>query len=262
MDGPIRQVTLRVEHDCPLARLSGEVPQAEFQCWSGHTLEVVEVRCTPEAWTRVAAAARRLLAPLRLIPLHGGGVIVWEPHVEAERSLSRTLEAHRFIWMQPVRVKGGWEHYDAVAFGPAGRGPAPEQAALDELSRRWPTQVARRRTVEPEAVVASLFLSLAPALDAPTDKQAEALTEAARAGYYASPRGATTAEVARRLGLGRSAFEERLRGAENRVLNAIVPVLEAHRSPPSGRAGRKGQTAKRSPSVQRAWTSASARKKS
>ncbi|MEK6985335.1 MAG: helix-turn-helix domain-containing protein [Candidatus Thermoplasmatota archaeon] len=256
MDGPLRQVTVRIEHDCPLARLSRAVPQAELQCWSGHTLEVVEVRVPDTAWAGFEAAAIRLLKPLRLLRLRGGGVIVWEPHVEAERSLSRTLEAHRFIWMQPVRVKAGWESYDAVAFGPAGRGPHPEQAALDELARRWPTQVTRRRTVEPQTVLASLFLSMAHTLDAPTDKQAEALQAAASAGYYNAPRQATTADVAATMGIGRSAFEERLRGAENRILGGLAPLLEAHRKTEG-----MGQTAKRRRRVAPAWSSASARKR-
>jgi predicted DNA binding protein len=67
-------------------------------------------------------------------------------------------------------------------------------------------------------------------LDAPTDKQAEALVAAGKAGYYRSPREATTAEVAAGMELGRSAFEERLRGAENRVLSALLPLLEHRRT--------------------------------
>ncbi len=125
-----------------------------------------------------------------------------------------------------MRVAGGWESYDAIAFGP---GKEPEQAALVALARKWPTQVLRRRSVGPSDLLASLFQSLRPVLEAPTDKQAEALAAAARAGYYRSPRGATTAEVAADMGLGRSAFEERLRGAENRVLSAVAAAIEAHR---------------------------------
>src|SRR5437868_5673780 len=103
MDG-LRQVTVRVEHDCPLARFSRALPEAELQSWSGHLLEVVEVRCPPESWTRVEALAEELLSPIRIVGVAGGGIIVWEPHVEAERSLSHTLEAHRLLWLQPVRL--------------------------------------------------------------------------------------------------------------------------------------------------------------
>jgi predicted DNA binding protein len=271
MDGPLRKVTLRVEHDCPLARLSRAVPRAAFRSWSGHSLEVVEVRCAPDVWPDVEENAARLLDPLRVLPLGGGGVLVWEPHVEAERSLSRVLEANQVVWMQPVRVEAGWEHYDAIAVG-AGRGKAsgkaPEQAAISELARRWPTQVARRSTVEAESMVSSLFHSLAPILDSPTPKQAEALAVAAREGYYRSPRSATTAQLAERMGLGRSAFEERLRGAENRILGVIGPILAEQVAGTEGAgakgkgdgagagAGRAGTTAKRKGGVGPSWTSA------
>lgn len=229
MDGPpLRQVTFRVEHDCPLADLSRAVPQAAFTSWSGHRIEVLEVRAPPAAWTQAVREAGEHLTVLRSFSAPEGGVIVVELHVDESRSLSRILEAHHCMAMQPMRVAQGWESYDAIAFG---RGKEPEQAALRALAARWPTQVVRRRAIGPQDLLASLFLSLRPLLEDPTDKQAEALVAAAREGYYRSPRGATTAEVAARLGLGRSAFEERLRGAENRILGSVAAALEHHRRP-------------------------------
>ena len=227
MDGPaLRQVTFRVEHDCPLAALSREVPQARFTCWSGRRIEVLEVRGSRAVWAQVLDAAPRHLTLLRSFATPEGGLLVGELHVAEGQSLSRILEAHHCMALQPMRVAGGWESYDAIAFGPARE---PEQPALAALARRWPTQVTRRRAIGPSELMASLFQSLRPVLDAPTDKQAEALAAAAREGYYTSPRGATTADVAKSLGLGRSAFEERLRGAENRVLSAVAAALETHR---------------------------------
>lgn len=230
MDGPaLRQVTLRVQHDCPLAALSRDVPEASFTNWSGHRIEVLEVRVPRASWPRVVELARRHLTLLRSFATPEGGLLVAELHVDEGRSLSRILEAHHCMALQPMRVAGGWESYDAIAFGPSRE---PEQAAVAALAARWPTQVVRRRTIGPQDLMASLFLSLRPVLDDPTDKQAEALVAAARAGYYRSPRDATTAEVAAGLGLGRSAFEERLRGAENRVLAAIAAALEHNRKVP------------------------------
>lgn len=229
MDGPpqpLRQVTFRVKHDCPLARLSAEAPAARFRVWSGHRVEVIEAVCPKAAWPGTVEAARRHLDVKRVFPAKEGGVIVAEMAVAPERSISRTLEAHHCVWLQPMRLEAGWEHYDAIAFAPSA---AAEQEALDALSRHGTTRVVRRRSIAPEHLTASLFLSLRPLLEAPTEKQAEALLAACRAGYYESPRQATTAEVAEGLGLGRSAFEERLRGAENRILRTLAPLLEHHR---------------------------------
>lgn len=224
--GTLRHVTFRVDHDCPMARLSQDVPEAEFTCWSGHRLEVAEVKCTADDWQRVVAAAPQHLDLERTFASPEGGLLVAAVKLTEERSISRTLETNHCIWLQPMRIQAGRESYDAIAFG---GGEQPEQAALNAMSKHWPTQVVRRRTIEAEDLTASLFLSLRPVLEAPTDKQAEALVAAAKSGYYKSPRHATTAEVAQTLGLGRSAFEERLRGAENRVLGSIATVLEHHR---------------------------------
>lgn len=227
MDGPsqpLRQVTFRVRHDCPLARLSAEVPAARFTAWSGHTIEVLEVACSRGMWDEVVEAARRHLDVRRAFATPDGGLLVAELHMAPDRSISRTLEANQCVSLQPMRLEEGWEHYDAIAFGPS------EQAALDALSKHGTTRVVRRRSIGPEDLTASLFLSLRPLLEAPTDKQAEALVAAGQHGYYRSPRASTTAEVAASMGLGRSAFEERLRGAENRILGALAPLLDHHRS--------------------------------
>lgn len=224
MDGPLRHVTFRVQHDCPLARISLDVPGVRFTVWSGHRVEVLEVTTSKPVWERVVAAARRHAAVQRVFPSATGGLIVAEISLDDRRSISRTLEAHQCLWLQPLVLADGWEHYDAISFGPS------EQEALDAVAKHGTTRVVKRRSIAPEDLTAALFLSLRPVLDAPTDKQAEALVAAGKAGYYRSPRQATTAEVAAGLGLGRSAFEERLRGAENRVLNSLLPSMEHRRT--------------------------------
>lgn len=227
MDGTLRQVTFRVKHDCPLAAMSAEVPTARFRVWSGHRIEVIEAVCPRGLWQTVVEAAERNLDVQRVFPSPEGGLIVAELTVAPERSISRTLESHHCVWLQPMRLEEGWEHYDAIAFSASS---APEQEALDALSAHHATRVVRRRNIAPEDLTAALFLSLRPLLEAPTEKQAEALVAAGKGGYYRTPREATTAELAIHMGLGRSAFEERLRGAENRILGALAPLLEQHKS--------------------------------
>lgn len=214
MDG-VRALTFRVEHDCPLAELSRHVQ--ELRVWSGHRLEVVTIRCKDAAAGQ--AAIQEALRPEALVPIAEGWLALWRPRVDAKSSISRILERHGLMWQQPLRVVDGWEHYDAFAFGDG------EQAALDELRSQHPTQVVRRQTLRVEEVTANLFQSLTPVLEAPTDKQAEALVVAHRLGYYQSPRKCTTADVAAALGITRSSLEERLRGAENKVMGELGPAL-------------------------------------
>lgn len=215
----LRRVTFRVQHDCPLAELSRDLPHADLRVWSGHRFEVVEVHAEKTLWNEVERAGRQHLRPVRVLRTPHGGIFVWHPPVDPMRSISRRLESHDLMWLQPLRVRGGWEHYDAIAFGEG------EQGALDDLRRDHETQVVQRQWINADDVAAALFLSLHPLLEAPTNKQAEALISAGEQGYYRSPRNVTTAEVAATLGIGRSAFEERLRGAENRIMGGLLPAL-------------------------------------
>src|SRR5215210_7392372 len=102
MDGPLRHVTFRVQHDCPLARVSLEVPGVRLTVWSGHRVEVLEVEAPRALWERVVAAARRHAVVQRVFPSATGGLIVAEVTVDDRRSISRTLEAHQCLWLQPL----------------------------------------------------------------------------------------------------------------------------------------------------------------
>jgi predicted DNA binding protein len=55
-----------------------------------------------------------------------------------------------------------------------------------------------------------------------TDKQATALRVAAEAGYFDVPRGATASEVAAELGIGKTAFLERLRRGQRNLVDQML----------------------------------------
>src|SRR5690349_20755383 len=97
MDGttPMRQVTFRVEHDCPLAGLSRAVPQARFTDWNGHRIEVLDVRCTRQVWDDLVKVAPDHLDVRRSFATPEGGLLVAELHVPETKSLSRILEANQ-----------------------------------------------------------------------------------------------------------------------------------------------------------------------
>lgn len=81
------------------------------------------------------------------------------------------------------------------------------------------THVPRTRTPQPLVVENRLLL---PDL---TPKQAQALLAASDGGYYALPRRATTAQLARQAGLSPSTFKEHLQRAEAQVVAAMLPFL-------------------------------------
>lgn len=79
--------------------------------------------------------------------------------------------------------------------------------------------VLRGSEVDRELLASGLLL---PSL---TRRQGEAILAAIDAGYYEAPRRVTTAEVAPRLGIARSTFEEHLKAAEAQLIGALAPVV-------------------------------------
>ncbi len=73
--------------------------------------------------------------------------------------------------------------------------------------------------VEEELLVSGLLL---PSL---TKRQGQAVLAAMEGGYYDSPRRSTAGDVAKRMGVARSTFEEHLKSAESQMVRALAPLV-------------------------------------
>jgi hypothetical protein len=82
--------------------------------------------------------------------------------------------------------------------------------------------------VRRDEVAVSFLHDLSDLFSRLTEKQIKAFLEACDSGYYRIPKKITAAELARKIHLSRTTFEEHLRKAENKVLSAIVPYLQLY----------------------------------
>lgn len=222
----LRFLRFKVQHDCPLAKFSREFPDVVVSVWSSHTVSVLQVTCSNEVWEQIETRASATLRVQMSMSSRDGGIIVIKDNVDPKGSISRTLEAHSCLWLQPMTLRGGWEEYGAIAYG---QGDEPEANAVESLRQQGVLRVIERHVIDSEELLESLFLPMRSVLTAATAKQADALVAACHGGYYAAPRRITTAKLAASLGLGRTSYEERLRGGENNILRVLGPFLEQHR---------------------------------
>lgn len=220
----LRLLRFRIAHTCPLARFSRDIPDQRFTVWSGHDVAVLQVMCSRGEWPGIVEGARSQMRLHRSFQSADGGLLVASIDVTPDDSISRTLEAHHCLWMQPVVLEGGWEHYESIVYG-----ATSDQRILGALRRHGSCQLLKRRPVEARELAQSLFFNGNPIVNGPTDKQVEALIAAGDGGYYQKPRRTTTRELAGQLALGRSSFEERLRSGENRIMAALLPAFKARR---------------------------------
>ncbi len=139
--------------------------------------------------------------------------------VEAPPSEARLLEQAAVadaLLLPPILWHDGRVHVRLLLFDRL----EPETLA-DILpdSRLESKAVLRVGEVERELLASGLLL---PSL---TRRQGQAVLAALEAGYYDAPRKVTTLDVARKLGIARSTFEEHLKAAESQLVHALAPVV-------------------------------------
>jgi predicted DNA binding protein len=107
---------------------------------------------------------------------------------------------------------------------------------LPKLEAMGTVHVERLSEVGPEGL--PLTVPVADLTSALTARQLEVLQRAVERGYYDTPRGVTTAELAAAFGVGPSTLKEHLRKAERTVLHRLGALLAEH--PPLARGATKG----------------------
>lgn len=214
----LSHVVFRLRHNCPLATLSREFPDVLFLSWTTHRQEIVQaVSPSKDVSSRVAARFLEKLPKCKTITFDGGVLAIHPILWPKKESISWQLESHHALWLQPLRCRDGWEYFDVVS-----PQPEPFQDYLGKLMKEFPLEIEYRGRVGGRELASSFFVPLNPVLGSLTPKQMEAILGALKLGYYRQPRHTTTREVAASLGVSRSAFEERLRNAENAVIEGAL----------------------------------------
>lgn len=136
----------------------------------------------------------------------------------ASNSSIAIIEASNCIPIMPVTYEGGFEHVKLFAFT---RGH--QKAAIDNLVSISKVTVEQRGQLERHTAMPAMTVSVDDFLDTLTARQVKALVEAIELGYYAMPKKATVDEIASRVKMPRSTFEEHLRKAEVKVMRNLRP---------------------------------------
>jgi methylated-DNA-[protein]-cysteine S-methyltransferase len=146
------------------------------------------------------------------------GLILAYPPGPGEVELLRRIASDGGFVLPPLRVRAGTMR---VRFLGRRRASAPgngfaERAGLRLVGQRRLTTARLRAELERQS-------SGLPSL---TPRQAQAVLEAVRAGYYDVPRRSTVHVIAERMGLGRSTVEEHLRAAESVLVRGAAPLVK------------------------------------
>jgi len=227
------EVTFRVQHDCPYTRFTVKHPEVRMTEWCNNRIHVIEVDVPDiETFTRIEPDLNELL-------LWKGGRILKKSFLAGNLQLivkscrctkirpniSEIVERNSCLTIPPEIYYGGWEEYRVVGFR-----ENDYKRMFQKLDQIGEVKIIQKR-VAPEKIIRDTFMvSLNGVFSRLTERQVNSLIAALEAGYYQIPKKVTTTEIAGRNKVPRTTYEEHLRKAESKVLQAIAPYVRLYTS--------------------------------
>ena len=222
----LSQIEFKVQHDCPFNNLSKRFPSATMALWCNREREVLEVRSDDAtSLNRIDEELKHMKSIVRKIFSRKTGriAVTMKCLCTLNNSIVRHIDQHNCLQIPPTVYSGGWEFYRMVSFR-----HRDVKELFGSLDRKARLEIISSRQLYNGEIHDSLCVSLSDLFSRLTEKQIKAFLGAYDSGYYRIPKKITAAELARKIHLSRTTFEEHLRKAENKVLSAIVPYLQLY----------------------------------
>jgi predicted DNA binding protein len=121
--------------------------------------------------------------------------------------------------INPVIIRNNWEHTTVLI-----ESYSKSQQFIDELRDNYELMVIKIEKVDYQKVF-SYAKTIEEMLHSLTDQQQKILIQAWKKGYYSIPRKIKTEELASVEGISRYGLEKKLRTAENKLMEKILPIL-------------------------------------
>ena len=222
------EIAFKLQRESHLSFISQRFPDFTFAIWCNTERDVIEIRVDreyPQAVERLQDALAMLkndlaLKVMRTAVSAAGAHIVTRACVCMNFS-NAIVQKHNCLKIDPVFLKGGWGWYRILAYS-----QADVRSLFGDLERLGTVKLVSRRALESASTKDTFVVSAAGLLGCLTKRQSLALLVALTQGYYQIPKKVTTDDIARSLGLPRSTYEDHLRKAESKTLNAILPLLQ------------------------------------
>jgi predicted DNA binding protein len=217
-------VSLRLDHALPFSNLSKIFPAANIQRWCNLEVDILEIESTKEDNARIEATLRQMVKSLgaRLIRINRYSSKALEAVVGCKCAVDNSsvamIEWAGCIPMMPVSYKGGLEYCRLLAFTKDSL-----NGAIERLSKMSKLEIQSKSVVARDSARSAITVPVDEFLGSLTRRQLGAFMAAMQMGYYNLPKRTTIEEVASRQGMKRSTYEEHLRKAELKILQAVRP---------------------------------------
>jgi predicted DNA binding protein len=214
------EASFRCQYDFPLVALSSHLPDVPLYAGCLGDSSWVQVPTLDETTVREVTQGIRQ-AGGRIVRSQRSGdsqLLIISERWSARHGLHPMFQASGCRLAMPWMYQDGWGYFRLLSLE-----DGHLRAFFAELGQRSEFELIRKSELPLDVLPTTTWIQ--GVFSDLTAKQAESLLEAHRAGYYRSPRRVTRGEIARDLGLGRTTFEEHVRKAERKIMNALVPHL-------------------------------------
>ncbi len=218
-------VSLRLDHSLPFSNLSKEYPSVNIQRWCNLEVDILEVESSGEEETsKLEVTLKQMLKKLgaRLIRVNRYSSKNLEAVIgcrcAVDNSSVAIIEWAGCIPVMPVSYRGGIEYCRMLAFTKGSL-----DGAISRLSRMSKIEIRSKSVIPRESAKGAITVPVDEFLGSLTRKQLAAFIAAMQMGYYNMPKRVTVDEIAEKQGMKRSTYEEHLRKAELKILEAVRP---------------------------------------
>ena len=218
-------VSLKLDHSLPFCGFSKLFPSVSIQRWCNLQVDILEFQSPKEEDAeKLEHALGKMLKTLgaRLIRFNRYSSKNLEAVIgcrcATDNSSVAVIEWAGCIPVMPVSYRGGLEYCRVLAFTKDSL-----NGAISGLSKMSKLEVESKSVIPRESARGAITVPVDEFLGTLTKKQLAAFITAMQMGYYGMPKGATIEEIASSQGMKRSTYEEHLRKAELKILQAVRP---------------------------------------
>ncbi len=141
-------------------------------------------------------------------------------HCNIGNSIGRNIGDLLILKIQPTVIEKGWEYHRAIIY----RHEDFDTLFSNLTESGFSVEIIRKVPYD-GLISSSLTLTYDTFLSGLTMKQVEALLTAHKHGYYKLPRMSDIQTITNKEGYARTTFQEHLKKAENKLIEALVPYL-------------------------------------
>jgi predicted DNA binding protein len=224
------QIAFRLKTNCTLTKFTAENPSLTVLDWCNFDVEFYELRTANPSELDTALESfleirRKLGFTLQKKETIGDDSVMLVMKCKHARrgSIVKSMQKYSCLALFPVLMHQGWLWITGICFD-----ESKITAMFTRLSKFGELKLDGKTKLNRDPLRNSPMIPASTLMSDLTARQAEALLVAVDQGYYHVPRKARFEDISKTVGVPRTTYEEHVRKAESKIINASAPYLSMY----------------------------------